>query len=463
MLTYTLTKDRTLSLYEQLYRCIKADILGGILKTDERLPSKRNFAQHLKVSVMTVENAYAQLITEGYIYAVEKKGYFVSKIEEVLHTDRKGYPVKEDSDITDYYMDFQKNSISSEDFPFTVWAKTMREVILVQNKKLLQPMQYNGILELREAISDYLLHFRGISVDPSQIILGAGTEYLYNLIVQLLGNEKTYAVENPGYTKITHIYEVNHVCCEHIDIDENGLSVDMLRRTEADVVHISPSHHYPTGIVMPVGRRQALLKWAGDKSGRYIMEDDYDSEFRFSGKPIQTLYSIDDNERVIYINTFSKTIAPSIRISYMILPSHLLEKYKQELDFYSCTVPSFEQYTLAKFISRGSFEQHINRMKKIYRSKRDAVISAIQQSPFSDIVSINEEQAGLHFLLKVSTDMSDRDLRDRAAKNGICLAFMSDYLFLADSKYDHILVVNYSGIEINNLPVAMEKLAAAIK
>lgn len=432
--------------------------MSGRFKTDEQLPSKRSLASHLKISVITVENAYAQLIAEGYVYTIEKRGYFVGKVDTRPQKIVQGIPNIKKSAKRKYFLDFQKNSVLPEMFPFTVWAKTMREVIQEMDKDLLLPTGHNGTLELRQAIADYLHSFRGMTVNPQHIIIGAGTEYLYNIIIQLLGREKVYAVENPGYTKITKIYRLNKVVCEQIQLDSNGLSVKHLSSTKSDVVHISPAHHYPTGIVMPVGRRQSLLKWANKKNGRYILEDDYDSEFRFSGKPIPTLFSIDDHEKVIYINTFSKTIAPSIRISYMVLPSHLFEKYNKEMGFYSCTVSSFEQYTLARFITNGSFEKHINRTKKLYRQKRDIIIEAIKESFFSDIITINEEKAGLHFLLHLNTKIPENELKSRAEAEGIRLVFMSDYLFTAEKKYENILVINYSGINITQIDEVINRL-----
>lgn len=463
LLTYNLERKGKTSLYESLYHFIKSDILSGKLKADEKLPSKRGFAQHLKISVITVENAYAQLIAEGYVYALEKKGYFVSRVEEAVKSVKKPVYEENKAEQKEYFMDFQKNSVFSEIFPFSVWAKTMREIILEHDKKLLAPVEHNGSRELRDAVAYYLYHYRGMSVNPEHIIIGAGTEYLYNLITQLLGRDKIYAVENPGYTKIAKIYGINGIMCEHISLDAHGLSVNALCKTKSDVVHISPAHHYPTGIVMPIGRRQSLLKWANEKDGRYILEDDYDSEFRFVGKPIEAMFGTDGVEKVIYINTFSKTIAPSIRISYMILPAHLFEKYKKEMDFYSCTVPSFEQYTLARFIMNGSFEKHINRTKIMYRQRRDCVISAIKESPFTDIVTINEEKAGLHFLMKINTDIPDAELKHRAEKEGVRLVFMSDYLFLPDNRYDHILIINYSGIDLSRLKEALSRLYGILK
>ncbi len=457
MLTYTFDPQSKTCLYEHLYNCIKEDILSGKLKSGERLPSKRTLARHLKLSVITVENAYAQLAAEGYIYSIEKRGYYVDSIEEVSPA-----PVNHTSEITPfeekkYFMDLKSNSISEENFPYLTLSRLMRTVISEQ-QGILNPIPYNGAKELRDAIADYLYHFRGMSVNSEQIIVGAGTEYLYNIIIQLLGRDKVYAVENPGYSKISKIYELNNIDFRHVDIDTHGLSINRLLERETQVVHISPSHHYPTGIVMPIRRRQELLRWANEKEGRYILEDDYDSEFRFTGRPIQPLLNIDTNGRVIYMNTFSKSIAPAIRVSYMILPPKLLEKYRKTMSFYTCSVPAFEQHMLAKFISGGHFEQHINRMKTLYRSKRNAVISAIQQSAFAKRATIMESHSGLHFLLRIVTRFSDREATERAANEGIRLAFLSEYIFGRDPGIEHVLVVNYSGIDIKKLPEAIRRL-----
>lgn len=457
MLTYALTLDGTL--YEQLYECVKQDILRGTLKPGERLPSKRKLAEHLGVSVVTVETAYGQLIAEGYVQAVEKRGYFVAQIDEVLPRPAPTQAVFAEQAEPEYFLDLKSNHIHTEQFPFSIWARMMRQALLEQDKRLLQPLKYNGVSELRQAIAEYLYHARGMQVPPEQILIGAGTEYLYNLVVQLLGRDKVYGVEDPGYRTIARIYEVNGAEYVPVPIDRQGLSVRALERSAVNVAHISPSHHYPTGIVTPIARRQELLRWAMDKDGRYIIEDDYDSEFRFVGRPIPTLFGADKGEKVIYINTFSKTIAPSIRISYLILPPHLLARYQERLGFYACTVPSFEQYTLARFIESGSFERHIARMKKRYRTQRDAVISAIKSSPMAERCAIFEEDAGLHFLMRLETELPDERLKERMLEQGVRIACLSDYVYRRNPVYDHTLVINYTGIETEKLPKALEYLA----
>ncbi|MDR1630662.1 MAG: PLP-dependent aminotransferase family protein [Oscillospiraceae bacterium] len=462
MLTYDFGNKGGSPLYVYLYNCIKADILCGRLKPNEKLPSKRNLAEHLKISIVTVENSYAQLILEGYIYSVEKKGYFVSRLQETLPRaitapqQKKEYIYGTDKSSCEF--DFQSNNVSSKKFPFSIWAKLMRETLSEQDARLLEPMPYNGVEELRIAIADYLYHFRGMLVSPEQIIIGAGTEYLYNLIIQLLGRNNVFATEDPGYKKIARVYQSNAVRCEFIGMDNSGLSVCELASSGANIVHISPAHHFPTGIVMPIKRRHELLLWANEKQGRYIIEDDYDSEFRFSGRPLQTLQSIDMNEKVLYVNTFSKSIAPSMRISYMVLPKHLTDHYAENLNFYSCTVPSFEQFTLAKFIANGYFERHINRMRNYYKKQRDTVISAIKQSSLGEQITILEENAGLHFLMKVKTGMSDADMKRAAEAEGIKLSCLSEYCHDAGRQNSNVIIINYSGIDFDKVEEAIRRL-----
>ena len=311
------------------------------------------------------------------------------------------------------------------------------------------PLPHQGIPELRQAIADHLLAFRGMRVDPARILIGAGTDFLYNLLIQLLGRDKIYAVEDPGYGKIRKIYAAGGVTCISARMDAAGVCPDGLGR--ARVLHMSPSHHFPTGLVTPLHRLQELLAWARERDG-YIIEDDYDSEFRFDAHPKPTMQSLDHSGRVIYMNTFSKSLAPSIRISYMILPEALMEQLHSRLGFYSCTVSSFEQYTLARFLSGGHFEKHINRMRKFYRSRRNRVVQTLEECPFADRLTIREADAGLHFLLRVDTELSDEALTDHCARAGIRIRTLSSYYQLEVPEEErHCLVVNYSGLREEEL------------
>ena len=448
MVTYELKKAPGVPLYEALYRCIRGDILSGKLKPGEKLPSKRALAQNLEVSKITVETAYNQLLSEGYLRSEEKVGYFVETVE------RPAVPAAEPKAAASgteqvWLLDLTANG--TEQFPFSVWMKLQREVMLDYGQALLLPLPNRGVPELRQAIAGHLADFRGMRVEPENILIGAGTDFLYNLLMQLLGREKIYAVEEPGYGKIRKIYAAGGVTCVSAPMDELGVMPGRLQN--ADVLHFSPSHHFPTGLVTPVNRRMELLDWAGDS--RWIIEDDYDSEFRFDAHPMPAMQALDGNGRVIYMNTFSKSIAPSIRISYMVLPPALMAEFQSRLGFYSCTVPSFEQYTLARFLSRGYFEKHINRMRKLYKNRRNLVISFLNRCPFADRLTILEQDAGLHFLLKVDTALTDAELTARLARAGIRVQALSE--FYHDSpEGQKCLVINYSGVREEALEQALD-------
>ena len=450
MLTYELKKSPGVPLYEALYRCIRADILSGVLPAGEKLPSKRALAQNLEVSKITVETAYNQLLSEGFICSREKVGYFVEAVERYNRPSQPALRTQE-PETKKYLLDLTSNG--TEHFPFSVWTRLQREVMLDYGEKLLAPLPNQGIPELRQAIADHLAAFRGMHVDPDNILIGAGTDFLYNLLIQLLGRDKVYAVEEPGYGKIRKIYAAGGVACVSAAMDSLGVQPEGLR--EADVLHCSPSHHFPTGIVTPVSRRLELLNWA--RKGKWIIEDDYDSEFRFDAHPKPAMQALDGAGRVIYMNTFSKSLAPSIRISYMVLPTGLMEEFRRRLGFYSCTVPSFEQYTLARFLSRGHFEKHINRMRKFYKQRRNAVVSLLENCSFSERLTILEQDAGLHFLLRIKTPLTDRELTETLARAGIRIQALSEYYH--DSQQDrHCLVVNYSGIKEEDLAASLDTL-----
>ena len=437
MLTYELKKAPGLPLYEALYRCIRGDILSGKLACGDRLPSKRALAAHLGVSKITVETAYNQLAAEGYIISREKVGYFVEQVE----TPAKPVPLpiapeKPEAPLLDLTANVPAQ------FPFSVWSKCQRQVLLDYGARLLQPLPSQGLQELRQAIAGHLADFRGMQVDAGQIIIGAGTDFLYNLVPQLLGQDKCFALEEPGYGKIRQIYTAAGAKTQPAPMDADGVIPDGL--SGANVLHFSPSHHFPSGIVTSARRRQQLLKWAADNEA-WIVEDDYDCEFRFGTHPLPALFG--QSERVIYMNSFSKSLAPSIRIGYMVLPGHLLEVFRQMLGFYNCTVSGFEQLTLARFLRQGHFEQHINRMRKFYRLRRNQLLSLIENSPHRSRLTIEEADAGLHFLLKIDTELSDEELENHCQNLGVRVHSLSRfYAETPPPNRRHRLVINYSGL-----------------
>lgn len=464
MLTYSFADLGSDSLYSHLYKCIKEDIVQGRLAPGDKLPSKRALAAQLNVSTITVENAYGQLVAEGYLYSLPKRGYFVSNLSSPVSAApaEESPALAEPAPAPEWFADFAAGGGSPEHFPFSVWARLLREVIAEKPAELMRPSPVQGIPELRQAIAAYLRQFRGMAVSPGQIVVGAGTEYLYGLLIQLLGRDKTYAVEDPGYLKIGQIYAANGVRCAYLPLDGQGIRVDALDSSGAEVVHISPSHHFPTGLVTPVGRRYELLGWASRSDRRTIIEDDYDCEFRLLGKPIPSLQSIDVMEKVIYMNTFTKSLAATIRISYLVLPRPLLERFRRELGFYACTVSNFEQYTLARFLRDGYFEKHIGRMRNFYHTQRDVLLSAIARSPLAGRVTISEEDAGLHFLMKVASPLSEEELRARAAAEGLRLAFLSQYCRNPGPETEHTLVISYSAVRKGRMEEAAERLCRCL-
>lgn len=432
-------------LYEQLYEDIRIDILSGKMNEGEKLPSKRALAEQLKISVITVENAYSQLIAEGYVRAVERSGYYVQYNGGAVGLLRSEPPRSELSKSENAKPINKDASESSPGvFPFSVWTRLMRAVILEKGTALLQPVQSGGAQELRRAISGYLYRARGFYQPPERIIIGAGTEYLYNLLIQLLGRDKVYGIENPGYEKHPKIYALNGVRFEYIPLDGSGMSAEALYEKRVDAAHISPAHHYPTGIVMPISRRREIMRWA-EGGERYVIEDDYDSELRWSGKPVPTMFGSDVTGRVIYMNTFSQTIAPSVRIGYMCLSEELYTLWRERLGFYACPVPVFEQYTLARFISEGYFERHINRTKKRFRRVRELVLRLISRYPGA---VISEENAGLHFT--VSAAESALQMITECSQCGIKITPLSEY-YADKSGADGLFVVNYGSVNEEKL------------
>ena len=465
MLTYFFTNIGSDSLYEHLYKCLKNDIERGELAPSMKLPSKRGFAKNLAISTITVENAYQQLMAEGYIYSIPKKGYYVAEVSARPSLKKERTEKSCDAPVQKkaFAVDFAENRTNPETFPFALWTRLMREVMNELPTKLMTNSPVEGIPELRREIALHLKKYRGMNVSAENIVIGAGTDYLYRLLIELLGHDRLYAAEDPGYRKLSRIYEGANASCAFIPLDTSGLDARALWDSGAEIVHISPSHHFPTGIVTPISRRYELLGWAAAEEGRYIIEDDFDSEFRLAGKPIPSLQSIDVLEKVIYMNTFTKSLASTIRISYMVLPDHLMERFLRCMSFYSNTVSNFEQYTLARFLHGGHFERHINRMRGYYRLLRDSLVEAIETGSLGGRVSIHEENAGLHFLLRVKTDTPDAELSARAAKQGVRLAFLSEFYQSQPEGCEHTLVINYSGIRPEDVQGAVALLEKCLE
>ena len=464
MLTYHLDHHAKTPLYEQLYRAIRADIMSGALSGGDRLPAKRPFAAHLHISQITVETAYSQLTAEGYVRAVPRSGYFVQELD-LLPRSTLQIPVSDcppSAPAQQAAFDFKTNVVDTDCFPFSTWAKLSRAVLTDYDRRLLLAAAPQGVPALREQIRRYLYAFRGITVDSEQIIVGAGSEYLVTLLIQLLGRTRTYAIETPGYPKLTQIFHANDAQTIPIPLDEYGLSLDALCASRASVAYLTPSHHFPLGIVTPATRRAALLRWANQAPERYLIEDDYDSEFRFVSRPIPALKELDHNDRVIYLNTFAKSLAPSLRIGYLVLPRRLLADYRAKFGGYASTVPPFEQYTLARFLETGSFERHINRIRNLYKARLDTLLDALAQSGLHKISRVSGAEAGLHILLNVQNGMNEAQLIQSAAQQGVKVYGLSEYYVdTAETCPPATVILGYAGISSEQLPKAVNALEHA--
>ena len=354
---YVIDKEKR-PVYLQLYNQIREDIVNDILRFDSKLPSIRALAEELGISTVTVEHAYALLSDEGYVESRERSGYVVSF--------RKADGFASTAKTTHKYHPATETKHAYPDFPLSVLSKTMRRVLTEHGDLLLEKSPNNGCAELREAIRQYLTRNRGISVDTEQIIIGSGSEYLYEHIIMMLGRSHTYGIESPSYKKIEEIYHASEVSYELLPLSHDGIDSVSLSKTTASVIHTTPYRSFPTGVSATASKLHEYVRWANQKN-RYIIEDDFESEFSVSTKPTDTLFALSNNDNVIYLNTFSKTISPSLRIGYMVLPKHLVKTYEEKLGFYSCTVPTFMQYVLTELIDNGDFERHINRVRRYLR------------------------------------------------------------------------------------------------
>lgn len=451
-MTIRLQTNSDKCLYEQIYEHIRHEIWEGRLLAGERLPSTRSLAEYLQVARSTVDYAYDQLQSEGYIEARPYRGYFVCPIEELMGVADESGGSRDASEaeggrsgsgkgrsggggtacaeenVTDreavMRYDFSPHGIDMSGFPFSVWKRINKNILNDGNSELFARGEPQGDYDLRLTISRYLHSSRGVNCVPEQIIVGAGNDYLLMLLEKILGRHVGIAMENPTYMRTWRIFDSFAYQVVTVPMDENGMMVNELEKTHARVAYVMPSHQFPTGAVMPIGRRTELLKWADGAKDRYLIEDDYDSEFRYRGKPIPSLQSSDEHGKVIYIGTFSKAIAPAIRISYMVLPKALLEVYHRNCYFYSCTVSRIDQGVLNEFIRDGYFERHLNKMRKIYRAKHDLLLRELV--PFAKQFVVSGEHAGLHLLLTAKGERTERELLERAAERSVKVYGLSE-------------------------------------
>ena len=453
--------DKTL--YEQIYEYIRNEIRAGSLLQNEKLPSARYLAEYLQVSRTTVDMAYGQLVAEGYLEAKPKRGYYVSAAADHPYEMEMSSPRGEtqympEEEQAAFAYDFSPNAIDMRFFPYATWKKITKNILVDAKSSMFALGEPQGDIELRTTICRYLHGSRGVNCEPEQIIIGAGNDFLLLLLEKILGRHIHVAMENPTYVRAYKIFRSFAYPVTLVSMDENGICVDALRKADAQVAYVMPSHQYPTGVAIPIGRRIELLKWAAEEEGRYLIEDDYDSEFRYKGKPLPSLQASDTHGRVVYIGTFSKAIAPAIRISYMVLPYPLLEKYREECGFFSSSVSRIDQTILNEFIRDGYFERYLNKMRKQYRMKHDFLLNELK--PFEKDFQISGGSAGLHILLTDTKDRSEEELATLAENNGVKVYCMGEFRLDKSEKEPEpaTMILGYGGLSMEEIREGIERL-----
>lgn len=460
-LTIRLETKSKIPLYEQIYTYIKSDIQVGKIKHGDKLPSTRALAKHLDLSRSTVELAYEQLLAEGYVEALACKGFFVTRIDDLYQwkQSKEITPIKKEKQKTEYVYDFTPNGVDLNSFPYRTWRKLAKDVLADDKAELFKTGDSQGEYELRNTICQYLYQARGVNCEPEQIIIGAGNDYLLMLLQMLLGTKCKIAFENPTYRQAYRLFQQLSYETVTVEMDTKGMCVEELRKVQADIAYVMPSHQYPLGIIMSIQRRMELLRWASEKEGRYIIEDDYDSEFRYKGKPIPALQGYDRNDKVIYIGTFSKSIAPAIRVSYLVLPKPFLKVYQEKGSFLNSTVSRVDQQILHRFIEEGYYERHLNKMRGLYKSRHDVMINSLK--PLLKKCKISGENAGVHLLLEFSSNVTETELIDRAKKMHIKVYGVSAYDVCAEKKLNPIILLGYANMNEEEIKEGVQQLIEA--
>ncbi len=453
-----LNEKKQMPLYESVYRQIREEIGSGQRKPGEKLPSKRALAAQLGISINTVEGAYRQLESEGYIEARARSGFYVLPLA-VLHPGMAPEPrISRTPPPITPEIDFAVGAVDEALFPMTVWQRLTRASL--NSPGILQRGDRLGDPGLREEIARYLARARGVRCDPAQILLGSGTDSLLRTLGSLLPDSCTFVVENPAYHKAyAHFSRMGHRVTP-AQMDSKGVVVEALQALDNAVVYTAPSHQYPLGFAMPMGRRTALLAWCAGGRFRYVVEDDYDSEFRYDARPLPSLQSIDRAGRVIYLGTMSGVIAPSLRISYMILPPALLQRLRERRDPYSCNVPTLEQYTLREFMRQGYFEKHLNRMRVCYRNRRRELLDLLR--PYENRLRVIGAQAGSYALVQVENGLDEQALCASALQLGVRVWPISPYFMgQVPAPYSASVLLGYGNLTKDQMRRGVALLAKA--
>ena len=451
--------------YLQIYQQIQQAILNGELKKGTVLVGSRTLAQELGVGRNTIDNAYAQLVAEGYIESKKGVGFKVLEIEQIRPLQVKKNIKKEEickpyGEMQFVQYDLSYGNFSSRYFPSKLWKRYMNEAFssdVISRINYYQDKQ--GSLFLREQLGEYLKRTRGVRCETSQIIITGGLQHSLEIICKLLDGAKAIAIENPGYDGAYRVFENNHSRIHPISLDQQGLDIKQLKHLE-DIcaVYVTPSHQFPTGVTMTINRRYELLDWA-EKNRSYIIEDDFDSEYRYHTSPIPSLQSIDGNGRVIYIGTFSKALSPSIRMGYLILPKALLNVYEKRYQKYQCVTSWLEQYIVARMIEEQEYERHVRKMCAQFRKKHDLLLKEIKK--INNEIKISHSGAGLYFILKFPKEMTYDVLIEQAAHIGIKVYDTRRFWFNQQKEYENELFLGFSLIEIEEIPDCIERLGRA--
>lgn len=448
-----------LPLYQQLYHHFKSEITSGRLSFGTRLPSKKQLETSLNVSQTTIETAYSQLHAEGYIESVERRGFFVAARDELTEPARVE-PItnhkRHKPNSVKWAFDFFPGQIDTTGFPFKQWRKLYRQAVDFDNRHLLALGCATGEPELREQIRKYLYESRGVVCHEDQIIIGAGIEQLLPQLVILLGPKTVFGIENPGYPLTRHVLDSYQRISILIDVDDEGADVNNLESTNISTMYVTPSHQFPIGSIMSVNRRVRLLNWAARKADRYIIEDDYDSEFRYFGRPVPSLYSMSEGQKVIYLSTFSKSLMPSLRIGYMVLPPQLLGRYQKEFSHYASCVPRIDQNILASFMESGGFARHLNRMRNSYRRKVELILNKLNETERT--FNISGETAGLHMLLNFPQTVCEESIIEAAARQGIRICGLSRFYHEATTAQQPGIVLGFGNLGENELSEGLQLL-----
>lgn len=460
--------EKKMPLYEQLYNALAQDIRSGALQPGKALPGRRTMAAQLGISTNTVDTAYQMLAAEGLAVTRPRSGFFVQETGGMLHTRPqhsvvpapKATPKNTVSNQNDILYDLSTGSIDTSLFPARSWGRIQKE-LMYQRPELLQRGDMQGDENLRAQIAAYLGEYRGVDCTADQVVVGAGVEYLLGCLAHLFAGS-TAAVENPGYSRTRAVLENNGIPCVPVEIDESGLPIRALEQSGANLCYVTPSHHFPTGVTMPAPRRAQLLAWAAAKPGRFILEDDYDSEFRFATRPLPSLQGMSGaNGPVVYLTTFSKSLAPGMRIACMVLPQGLLERYQSDFSMYANTVSRYEQQTLCEFMADGYFARHIARMRLTYKRRMEAFAAALHAGLDPDL-ALAGAHSGLHFLLTLPGAGGEQAMVQAAAKQGVRLKGLSEY-YMQDAAHcrPDTVVAGYSGLQAEDIPAAAAALGRA--